>query len=233
VRALRRLAFALFGAAALAGAAGGVAAWLSPTLRELALLAGLASGVRPIQAAAAEALADHPSDRAALGLVAFVNLLYRPPIDDDWEEVLLEPDEAPDARVAALAARLESFGCLPDRTGAEGLRGLSEAGRRDAAGCAAEVLRRHEAERVRDAELAERGLLSLCILSGHAFGTYYEPNEWGGYTWGSLSDERWRVAIAELDAWAFETFGQEQVAELAGAALEAMGTALALEEPAP
>lgn len=232
MRGLRRLAFALLGTAALAGVSGGLAAWLSPSFRELVLLAGLASGVEPVQSASAEALADHPSDRAALGLLAFVNLVYQPPIGtDDWEDLLEDPDAAPDARVAALMSWLERWACVPEETGVEGLRALSEADRRAAGTCAAGALRRHEAERLRKAEVAERGLLSLCILSGYAFGTYYEPNDWGGYTWGSLSDERWEIARAELNAWAFETFGREMVAELAGPALEAMASARALAEP--
>ena len=217
-----------------AGAAVGLATWLSPTLRETLLVAGLATGVGPIQHVSAQALADSPSNRSALALVAFVNLKYRPPIDGtDWGELLRDPSQAPDARLEGILSWLERFGCLSPNTGVAGLRALPEAERIAATRCAGEQLRRYQAERERDAKLAERGLLSLCQLSGHAFGTYYEPNQWNGYTWASLDDERWAVALSELNGWAFETFGREWLEKKVGPALEAMASATALQEPQP
>jgi len=230
----RRRAAALVCALAIGAlaCATGLAAWLSPGARELALLAGLASGVHPLQLASAEALADSPSNRAALGLVAFVNLKYRPEIDSyDWDDRLREPAEAPDARLAEIVAWLERFECLPRETGVPGLRALSDVERVAVRSCAEEAVRRYGAERERDAELAEQGLLSLCRLSGHAFGTWYEETDWG-YGWGSLDGERWATALSELNGWAFETFGRELVAQLAGPALEAMASAGAFQEPA-
>ena len=217
-----------------AGAAVGLATWLSPTVRETLLVAGLASGVGPIQHYSAQALADSPSNRSALALVAFVNLKYRPPIDgSDWSELLRNPSQAPDARLEGMVSWLVRFECLPRETGVSGLRALPDAERIAAARCAEEALRRYQAERQRDGKLAERGLLSLCQLSGHAFGTYYEPNQWNGYTWASLDDERWAIALPDLNGWAFETFGREWLEKKVGPALEAMASAAAIPEPQP
>jgi hypothetical protein len=232
VRALRRLALGLLVAVALVGAAGGLAWWLSPSARELALLLGLASGVHPVQRASAKALADSPTDRSAIALVAFVNLTYRPAIDaSGWDAALRQPSEVSDLRLAQIVEWLERRGCLPPETGVQGLRRLSDAERVALRSCAEAALRRYEAQRERSVELAEQGLLSLCQLTGHAFGTYYEPNRWNGYSWGSLDDERWAIALSELNGWAYEMFGREWLAENAASGLEAI--ARVLEGPRP
>ena len=87
------------------------------------------------------------------------------------------------------------------------------------AACVAPKLELAQEERERDAKLAERAFLSLCVLTGHSFGTHYEETR-GGFSWGSLSDSRWQLARNQLNAWAFETFGAESVGRLAAAAAD-------------
>jgi hypothetical protein len=54
-------------------------------------------------------------------------------------------------------------------------------------------------------------MLSLCVLTGRDFGTYYEQED-HGHSWGSLSDDAWARSLDQLNGWAFETFGPEYLA---------------------
>ena len=65
---------------------------------------------------------------------------------------------------------------------------------------------RRRQQRVRDLGLAERAAETLCLLTGHGFGTYFklEPS---GHSWGSLSEDRWPTVLRQIDAWALQTFG--------------------------
>ena len=85
--------------------------------------------------------------------------------------------------------------------------------------------RRQEA-RVRDLELAERAALTLCLLTGQSFGTYFklEPH---GYSWGSLSEDRWPTVLLQIDTWALRTLGPgdlPRVSVLPGAPTEPAAT---------
>ena len=66
--------------------------------------------------------------------------------------------------------------------------------------------RRRQERRERDLELAERATLTLCLLTGQTFGTYFrlEPH---GHSWGSLSEDKWPGVLWQIDAWALKTFG--------------------------
>ena len=87
--------------------------------------------------------------------------------------------------------------------------------------CMREKYEIFEEEREREAKVAERGLLSLCNLTGHDFGTYYEKTG-TGYSWGSLSDERWARALGQLNGWAFETFAVDALGGILSAAAPAV-----------
>jgi hypothetical protein len=214
-RLIKRLIL-VFVVLVLAGAAGVTGAWMgSPSFRELVLIAGLGSGVEEVQRASADALRDYPSERAALALIAFVNLVHQPPFDvSRWRETARDPATAPDELVTEMAAMLEGWGCLEANAGAEGFRRLDDGDRRAALDCADDAIRAADAVREERNEVAERGMLSLCILTGHDFGTYYEPGD-HGYSWGSLSDDAWFRSLDALNGWAFETFGPEYLAAAA------------------
>ena len=68
-----------------------------------------------------------------------------------------------------------------------------------------EKARRRE-RRVRDLALAERATETLCLLTGQSFGTYFKREPYG-YSWGSLSEDKWPTVLRQVDAWALQTFG--------------------------
>ena len=61
-------------------------------------------------------------------------------------------------------------------------------------------------QRKRDLELAERATLTLCLLTGQSFGTYFKLDRYG-YSWGSLSEDKWPTVLWQIDTWALRTFG--------------------------
>ena len=61
-------------------------------------------------------------------------------------------------------------------------------------------------QRKRDLELAERATLTLCLLTGQSFGTYFKLERYG-YSWGSLSEDKWPTVLWQIDTWALRTFG--------------------------
>lgn len=61
-------------------------------------------------------------------------------------------------------------------------------------------------QRKRDLELAERATLTLCLLTGQSFGTYFKL-ERSGYSWGSLSEDKWPTVLWQIDTWALRIFG--------------------------
>jgi len=65
---------------------------------------------------------------------------------------------------------------------------------------------RRRQQRARDLELAERATETLCLLTGHSFGTYFKREPYG-HSWGSLSEDRWPTVLRSIDFWALGTFG--------------------------
>ncbi len=65
---------------------------------------------------------------------------------------------------------------------------------------------RRRERRVRDLALAERATETLCLLTGQSLGTYFK-REASGYSWGSLSEDKWPTVLRQVDAWALQTFG--------------------------
>jgi hypothetical protein len=68
-----------------------------------------------------------------------------------------------------------------------------------------ERVRRRET-RLRDLALAEWATETLCLLTGQSFGTYFELEKYG-YSWGSLSEDKWPTVLRQIDAWALQTLG--------------------------
>jgi hypothetical protein len=220
---VKKILLILFVGMPLVAAIGAGVAWSSSvSFREKVLLVGLASGVDEIQRESANSLRDYPSTTSAVALLAFVNLKYRPPLDTrGLEEAFRHPERASDPereRVTKMLARLE---CPPGAEHPIDPRRLSDAERETIAACMREKYEVFEEEREKDAKVAERGLLSLCVLTGHDFGTYYEKTG-TGYSWGSLSDERWGRALGRLNGWAFETFAVDAIGGVLAAAAPAM-----------
>lgn len=204
---MKKFLLTVFVVLPLLAAAGAGAAWISSvSFREKVLLVGLASGVDEIQRASADALRDYPSTMSAVGLLAFVNLKYRAPLDTrGLEEAFNHPEDASEADLQRVTEMLALFECPPGAEHPVDPRRLSDADREGIVSCMRQKYELFEAERKRDAKVAERAFLSLCVLTGHDFGTYYEKTP-GGYSWGSLSDDRWSRALARLNGWALETF---------------------------
>jgi hypothetical protein len=203
---------------ALAACGGAVASWhLSPGVRELVWIAGLVSGVDAIQQESARALRDYPSNRSALSLLAFVNLTFQPDLDaSPWREAAAHPERVSDEELARQLERLIAWSCLEGDPRAPDLaryRGFDAEHRRALLGCAESAIAALNEDRERDRKLAEEGVSSLCLLTGHAFGSYFEGDR-RSYTWGSLSNERWPRVLGELDGWAVQTFGDDALAEL-------------------
>jgi hypothetical protein len=74
-------------------------------------------------------------------------------------------------------------------------------------------------QRERDLELADRAALTLCLLTGQSFGTYFKQ-ERHGYSWGVLGEDRWPGVLWQIDAWALATFADinlPSTADLGGA----------------
>ena len=69
-----------------------------------------------------------------------------------------------------------------------------------------EELARRQEIRARDLALAERATETLCLLTGHSFGTYFKLEPYG-HSWGSLNEDKWPSVLQHIDAWALETFG--------------------------
>jgi len=65
---------------------------------------------------------------------------------------------------------------------------------------------RRLAVRKRDLKLAERATETLCLLTGQSFGTYFKLERYG-YSWGSLSEDKWPAILRQVDAWALQTLG--------------------------
>lgn len=65
---------------------------------------------------------------------------------------------------------------------------------------------RRRAVRARDLALAERATETLCLLTGHSFGTYFRLERYG-HSWGNLNEERWPGVLRQIDAWALQTLG--------------------------
>jgi hypothetical protein len=218
-RGVRRFASGL-ALLALAACGGAVALWhASPGARELVWIAGLVSGVDVIQRESARALRDYPSNRSALSLIAFVNLKFQPELDaTPWREAAAHPERVSDEELEPLLARWISWECLdgdPRAPDAARYRALGEPQRRALLGCAERAIQALNEQGERSRKLAEVGVSSLCLLTGHAFGSYFEGDR-RSYSWGSLSSERWPQVLRELNGWAAATFGAEALAELRG-----------------
>jgi hypothetical protein len=69
-----------------------------------------------------------------------------------------------------------------------------------------EAQARRRAARERDLALAERAAETLCLLTGHSFGTYFKIEPYG-HSWGSLSEGKWPVVLRHIDAWALQALG--------------------------
>ncbi len=65
---------------------------------------------------------------------------------------------------------------------------------------------RRRQQRVRDLELAERATETLCLLTGQSFETYFKREPYG-YSWGSLSEDKWPTVLWNIDTWALDSFG--------------------------
>ena len=74
---------------------------------------------------------------------------------------------------------------------------------------------RKREQRVRDLRLAERAAETLCLLTGQSFGTYFKLEPYG-YSWGSLSEEKWPSVLFQMDAWAVQTLGPRGFPPLPG-----------------
>ena len=74
---------------------------------------------------------------------------------------------------------------------------------------------RRRQQRIRDLELAERATLTLCLLTGQSFGTYFK-REPSGYSWGSLSEDKWPTVLWQIDTWAVQTFATGDLPMLPG-----------------
>jgi hypothetical protein len=224
VGAVKKLLLILFVGMPLVAVIGAGVGWSSSvSFREKVLLVGLASGIDEVQSESAKALRDHPSTTAAVALLAFVNVKYRPPLDTrGLEQAFTHPERASEADRARVAEMLARFECPPGAEHPIDPRRLSEAERETIAACMREKYEIFEEEREKDAKVADRGLLSLCILTGHDFGTHYEKTG-SGYSWGSLSDERWARALGRLNGWAFETFAVDAIGGILAAAAPAEG----------
>jgi hypothetical protein len=188
--------------------AAGAATWkLSPSARELVYLAGLFSGVDAIEAECASALVDYPTSRAALGLIAYTNLQYRPPFDGAfWRRVFDRPRAAADPVAAELARMLEGWGCLEKGAGPKGLRNLDGARKIEASECAQGAVADDEVRRKEEAQVASRAVWTLCRMSGHDFGTDCDP-EARGILASTLSDREWHFALNKINAFGMKQFG--------------------------
>lgn len=60
-------------------------------------------------------------------------------------------------------------------------------------------------QRIRDLKLAERATETLCLLTGQSFGTYFKLEKYG-YSWGSLSEDKWPGVLWQIDSWATQIF---------------------------
>jgi len=74
---------------------------------------------------------------------------------------------------------------------------------------------RRRQQRIRDLELAERATLTLCLLTGQSFGTYFK-REPSGYSWGSLSEDKWPTVLWQIDGWAVQIFASGDLPMLPG-----------------
>jgi hypothetical protein len=185
----------------LSGAAG-VTAWLlSPVFQERVLVLTLATGFSPLQEIGAKQLREYPSKTSAAALIAFVN--YYAPTKSKLERLegqireiryLLKDEELEVLKRGELEAKLP----------------LVEAE-------LAAAQKEFEASLPRKRKLSNKGMESLCLLTGHAFGTYFEKTK-SGYSWGGLAPKDWPEVLTELNTWALRTFGVEAL-HAAGAVL--------------
>jgi len=68
-------------------------------------------------------------------------------------------------------------------------------------------------QRLRDLKLAERATESLCLLTGQSFGTYFTLEKYG-YSWGSLSEDKWPTVLWQVDTWALQAFATGELPQL-------------------
>jgi hypothetical protein len=175
---------------------GAILWFCSPSFQEKVLLAGLLTGVHPIQKESLKFLRDYPTQTTAVSLVAFANLKYRAPKTRDqlYQEAHLQCQE----KLGENSSEQELKECLQ-----EVFEKLKQENKE------------LEKERKKEAKLAEEAVRSLCFLTGHTFGTYFEKTQWG-HSWGSLDDERWSQVLPSVNSWAFSTFGSGVVGVLGG-----------------
>jgi len=69
------------------------------------------------------------------------------------------------------------------------------------------------AVRARDLKLAERATETLCLLSGHSFGTEFRKDERGHFR-GSLAEDRWPGVLEEINLWAARALGNVPIPPL-------------------
>jgi len=205
---------------AILGAVGGStgAAWLlEPGFREVVLIGGLVSGVDVLQAQSAYALREYPTERAALALIAFVNVQYAPRVDrDPWRELLERPRDVPEPEKREQLRQLVAWGCLATRDAFEAAQREREALR----ACVYARLDAEDAERERSRELARRALYSVCVLTGEPFGTDFDPAR---HAYGSLREREWVASLEALDVGTEQTFGPVTVRQGLDALAEERG----------
>jgi hypothetical protein len=208
----RRFAIGLL-VAALGSGVGFGSAWAwSPGFREAALLAGLASGIDPLQYQSAYLLQEHPTERAVLALIAFVNLAHEPPVErTPWERLLARPHEVSEPELLERIAALREWECVEPSADRAALLHALESSRESLEHCVTAELDAEDAARERARELARRALYSVCVLTGEAFGTDFDPLR-NGY--GTLAADEWRASLSELNLWNAQTFGAELPGEL-------------------
>jgi len=58
-------------------------------------------------------------------------------------------------------------------------------------------------------------LNSICLLTGHSFGSWFEKHD-NGFSSGSLSDKQWSTVMTNVNLWSLQTFGADALGAMAG-----------------
>ena len=175
----------------------------SPSFREKVFIAGLANAVPPLQKLCAIELREYPTKLAAISLIIFANLHNPYRIDtEEWRALV--------TRQIVILAITNDAQRWPEKYSAEQLRKIQEKlpefqkELREIEEKMDVIKRAHAPQIKKKREVTEEALISLCYLSGHTFGSYFERSNWG-HSWGSLDEQAWEGVMREINSWALVT----------------------------
>ena len=153
----------------------------SPTFREKVLLGLLISGIPPLQRVVAKELKNYPTQLTAISLILFTNLKVSLSLTRSQREQLAI-ERCKEKQDESKICWQKEFQNLENQE-----------------------IKKFK-KRTRNNQLAEESLKSLCKLTGHSFGSFYEETKFG-FSWGKISEKKWPSVLGDLNIWAARTFG--------------------------